>query len=164
MFVCENGRRTFDERRTATYIGQLARALQYCHKKQVIHRDIKPGTSDPIGFCVLSKEPLISSFPLDKVCRFTSFPECASGCQPEKDPYFTPAPLSSSHREPSLGTQRGAQDCGLWLVRPCAQQVGLLLLQTALSISNMHTFFHTKITKENMSRHSFVSFKSIFHD
>jgi len=32
----------FDEKRTATYVVQLARALQYCHSKHVIHRDIKP--------------------------------------------------------------------------------------------------------------------------
>ncbi|XP_068006080.1 aurora kinase A [Melanerpes formicivorus] len=32
----------FDERRTATYITELADALSYCHSKSVIHRDIKP--------------------------------------------------------------------------------------------------------------------------
>ncbi|XP_036915848.1 aurora kinase A isoform X2 [Sturnira hondurensis] len=32
----------FDERRTATYITELADALSYCHSKRVIHRDIKP--------------------------------------------------------------------------------------------------------------------------
>jgi aurora kinase len=47
----------FGEQRTATYVVQLARALQYCHAKHVIHRDIKPGelrecSSDLFG-CVL---------------------------------------------------------------------------------------------------------------
>lgn len=32
----------FDEASTATYVGQLADALNYCHSKKVIHRDIKP--------------------------------------------------------------------------------------------------------------------------
>ncbi|XP_023669188.1 aurora kinase C-like [Paramormyrops kingsleyae] len=32
----------FDERKSATYIAELADALQYCHSKNVIHRDIKP--------------------------------------------------------------------------------------------------------------------------
>ncbi|XP_064393241.1 aurora kinase C-like isoform X2 [Halichondria panicea] len=32
----------FDEKRTATFIAQLADALDYCHSKKVIHRDIKP--------------------------------------------------------------------------------------------------------------------------
>ncbi|XP_021347995.1 aurora kinase A-B-like [Mizuhopecten yessoensis] len=32
----------FDEKRTVTYINQLASALRYCHGKKVIHRDIKP--------------------------------------------------------------------------------------------------------------------------
>ncbi|XP_066502358.1 aurora kinase A [Hoplias malabaricus] len=33
---------TFDDRRSATYIMELADALYYCHSKKVIHRDIKP--------------------------------------------------------------------------------------------------------------------------
>ncbi|KAJ7315902.1 hypothetical protein JRQ81_002064 [Phrynocephalus forsythii] len=32
----------FDERRTATYMEEIADALIYCHGKKVIHRDIKP--------------------------------------------------------------------------------------------------------------------------
>lgn len=32
----------FSEKRTATYITQIASALMYCHSKKVIHRDIKP--------------------------------------------------------------------------------------------------------------------------
>merc|ERR1711881_209898 len=32
----------FDDKDTATYVGQLADALKYCHSKKVIHRDIKP--------------------------------------------------------------------------------------------------------------------------
>ncbi|XP_053119835.1 aurora kinase B [Hemicordylus capensis] len=32
----------FDEKRTATYMEELADALIYCHSKKVIHRDIKP--------------------------------------------------------------------------------------------------------------------------
>lgn len=32
----------FDEKRAAGYVLQLARALEYCHSKNVIHRDIKP--------------------------------------------------------------------------------------------------------------------------
>ncbi|XP_010903017.2 aurora kinase A isoform X2 [Esox lucius] len=33
---------SFDEIRSATYIMELADALNYCHSKKVIHRDIKP--------------------------------------------------------------------------------------------------------------------------
>ncbi|XP_036444028.1 aurora kinase A [Colossoma macropomum] len=33
---------TFDDQRSATYIMELADALNYCHSKKVIHRDIKP--------------------------------------------------------------------------------------------------------------------------
>lgn len=32
----------FDDEQAATYINQLADALNYCHSKKVIHRDIKP--------------------------------------------------------------------------------------------------------------------------
>ncbi|XP_040292465.1 aurora kinase A [Bufo bufo] len=32
----------FDDKRSATYITELADALLYCHSKKVIHRDIKP--------------------------------------------------------------------------------------------------------------------------
>ncbi|XP_072255474.1 aurora kinase B-A-like [Pyxicephalus adspersus] len=32
----------FDEQRSATFIEELADALQYCHERKVIHRDIKP--------------------------------------------------------------------------------------------------------------------------
>ncbi|XP_066483784.1 aurora kinase B [Tiliqua scincoides] len=32
----------FDEKRSATYMEELADALLYCHSKKVIHRDIKP--------------------------------------------------------------------------------------------------------------------------
>lgn len=34
--------RHFSEKRTATYVASLAKALIYCHTKHVIHRDIKP--------------------------------------------------------------------------------------------------------------------------
>eukprot|EP00873_Tetraselmis_striata_P007396 jgi/Tetstr1/427660/TSEL_017785.t1 len=34
--------KTFTEKRSATYVASLARALIYCHCKHVIHRDIKP--------------------------------------------------------------------------------------------------------------------------
>ncbi|KAG7320717.1 hypothetical protein KOW79_015132 [Hemibagrus wyckioides] len=34
--------KTFDEKRSTTYIMELADALYYCHSKKVIHRDIKP--------------------------------------------------------------------------------------------------------------------------
>jgi len=33
---------TLTEQRAAEIVGQLARALQYCHSKDVIHRDLKP--------------------------------------------------------------------------------------------------------------------------
>uniref|UniRef100_A0A1A8UIT6 non-specific serine/threonine protein kinase n=1 Tax=Nothobranchius furzeri TaxID=105023 RepID=A0A1A8UIT6_NOTFU len=32
----------FDDQRTATYMEEIADALQYCHERKVIHRDIKP--------------------------------------------------------------------------------------------------------------------------
>ncbi|CAI9584122.1 unnamed protein product, partial [Staurois parvus] len=32
----------FNEQRSATFIEELADALQYCHERKVIHRDIKP--------------------------------------------------------------------------------------------------------------------------
>ncbi|XP_015196074.1 aurora kinase B isoform X2 [Lepisosteus oculatus] len=32
----------FNDQRTATYMEELADALQYCHERKVIHRDIKP--------------------------------------------------------------------------------------------------------------------------
>eukprot|EP00966_Prymnesium_polylepis_P092515 2141506-Prymnesium_polylepis.1 len=35
--------KTFTEAQTARYIGQLARALAFCHEHSVIHRDIKAG-------------------------------------------------------------------------------------------------------------------------
>ncbi|GAB1602060.1 aurora kinase B [Argonauta hians] len=35
-------KKRFNEQTAATYIGQMANALQYCHQKKVIHRDIKP--------------------------------------------------------------------------------------------------------------------------
>ncbi len=38
----------FDEPTSSRYILQMARALQYLHKKHVIHRDIKPGGIDLI--------------------------------------------------------------------------------------------------------------------
>jgi len=34
--------KAFDEKRSATYIRSVAAALQYCHTKHVVHREIKP--------------------------------------------------------------------------------------------------------------------------
>lgn len=32
----------FDSNKSALYIYQLAKALAYCHEKNVMHRDVKP--------------------------------------------------------------------------------------------------------------------------
>uniref|UniRef100_A0A8C0CSU4 non-specific serine/threonine protein kinase n=1 Tax=Balaenoptera musculus TaxID=9771 RepID=A0A8C0CSU4_BALMU len=40
--ILEYKSRTFDEKRTATIMEELADALIYCHGKKVIHRDVKP--------------------------------------------------------------------------------------------------------------------------
>lgn len=42
LYNALNREKTFSPKASATYIYQLASALEYCHQKKVVHRDIKP--------------------------------------------------------------------------------------------------------------------------
>ena len=86
----------FDEKRAAGYVLQLSRALDYCHKKNVIHRDIKPEAPLPS-----LPNPAVESFP--------------PGC------WRPPISLRLFYgAEPFGWGQQPAQNRGFRLVGPCA--------------------------------------------
>ena len=105
----------FDEPRSAKYIRQMSDALKYCHSKKVIHRWIRISwhyewfASITSVFRVLHQLRVVSVFYINFEW-FPCFALITSGFHLQRH----------QARKLAAGHEGRAQDCGLWVVRPCA--------------------------------------------